>query len=101
MDRRNKPVRYFPAELVWVSDIGDRNSRIHTTDKRVARLLLVLHQVDEILGDLQEIPKAELGDLVANAIKACGFEGPIEVRCAISAILEMIDVRRSIPENSC
>ena len=101
MDRRSKRILNFPAELTWVNDLGDQNSRVRITDKRVARLLLVLHQLDESLGALEEIPKAELSDLVTNAIKACGFEDPIEARCAISAILEMIDVSGSNPENSC
>jgi hypothetical protein len=101
MDRRNKPVLNFPAELMWVNEIGYQDSKVQITDKRVARLLLVLHQLDESLGALEEIPKAELSDLVANAIKTCGFEDPVEARCAISAILEMIDVSGSIPHNSC
>jgi hypothetical protein len=65
-------------------------STIGITDKRVAQLLLVLHELDESVAGLKEMPKSNLSELVSTAILACGFVDPMEARHAIATVLETI-----------
>jgi len=77
-----------------------RNSDVHIADKRVARLLLVLHELDESVAGLEELPKSDLSELVSSAILACGFVDPVEARYAIVAVLKAIEAPDSMPDCS-
>jgi hypothetical protein len=76
------------------------NPNVHIADKRVARLLLVLHELDESVAGLEELPKSDLSELVSSAILACGFVDPVEARYAIAAVLRAIEAPGSMPECS-
>ncbi len=91
MDQRNRPVSEPCAEPPR-KNRWDDGQRSRITDKRVAQLLLVLRQLDQSLGALEELPKGELSDLVSSAIASCGFVDPLEARCAIATVLETIGV---------
>ena len=71
-------------------DCTSSNSIVRITDKRVAQLLLVLHELDESVTKMEDLPKSDLSELVSNAILACGFVDPMEARHAIAAVLEVI-----------
>ena len=60
-------------------------------DTRVARLLLVLKELDECVAGLEDLPKNDLSELVAGAIQACGFTNPVEARLAIATVLQAIE----------
>jgi len=103
MDNTNKLFLYPSAERGWANPefnkpCSDLKTRIE--DKRVARLLLVLHELDESVAGLQALPKTELSELVSSAILACGFVDPIEARYAIATVLETIEMQDSMPESS-
>jgi hypothetical protein len=76
------------------------DSKIHVADERMARLLLMLHEIDQAVAGLEELPQAELIELVSSAILACGFAEGVEARCAISEVLELIESRGPIAESS-
>ncbi len=76
------------------------NPNIQIADKRVARLLLVLQELDESVAGLEELPKSDLSELISSAILACGFVDPVEARYAIAAVLEAIEAPDSMPECS-
>ena len=99
MDEINKPFLDLSTEPIWptpeVSQVF-ADSIVHITDERVARLLLLLYELDESM----ELPKSELSELISSAILACGFVDPIEERYAIAAVLEAIEVHDSMPESS-
>lgn len=61
------------------------------TDSRVARLLLVLSEIDETVAELEGLPESELSGLVSSAIRACGFTDPVEVRSVVATVLQAID----------
>jgi hypothetical protein len=61
------------------------------TDTRVARLLLVLSDINESVAGLESLPEAELTELVSGAIEACGFTDPIEVRSVVATVLQAIE----------
>jgi hypothetical protein len=103
MDKINKLFLDASTERRWHNPGFDNTGlpqKIHVTDKRVARLLLVLQELDESVAGLEELPKTELSELVSNAIMACGFVDPIEARYAIAAVLEAIGMHDSMPESS-
>jgi hypothetical protein len=71
--------------------IEDEYSNACIADSRVARLLIVLNELDECVAGLQDVPKPELVELVSSAIQACGFTDPNEARYAITAVLQAIE----------
>ena len=75
-----------------------RNPKLQISDKRVAQLLLVLHELDESVAGFAELPKTDLSDLVSSAIVACGFVDPGEARYAIAAVLDSIETRNAASE---
>jgi hypothetical protein len=68
-------------------------SRVYTSDKRLARLMLVLRELDESLAKFEELSQSELSEIVFNAILACGFAEGTEAQYAIGAVLEAIERR--------
>jgi hypothetical protein len=66
------------------------NSDVYIPDKRVARLLILLQQLDEAAAGLGALPKPELSEVVSSAIHLCGFADPIEARDVIAAVLETL-----------
>ncbi len=78
----------------------DSDSGVHIADKRIARLLLVLHDLDQYVAGLERLPQDELIELVSSAILACGFSDGTEARYAIAAVLDSIDQRDPAPESS-
>jgi hypothetical protein len=99
MEKMNKPFPDRSAEYTWPNLEDSQNRKIHIADKRVAQLLLVLHELDESVAGLEDLPKAELSELVSKAILACGFVGPIDARYAIAAVLETIESGDSVSGN--
>lgn len=61
------------------------------TDSRVARLLLVLSDINESVAGLDSLPEAELIELVSGAIEACGFTDPVEVRSVVATVLRAVE----------
>ncbi len=76
------------------------DSKVHIADTKVARLLLVLHEIDQAVAGLEELPQTELIELVSSAIIACGFADGTEARRAIVAVLEAIERHDPTPQNS-
>ena len=88
-------------QLFNATDLGERLDRTLTTtvdrcfrvpDIRVARLLLVLSELETRMAGLQDLPDPDLTELVSSAVVACGFTDPAEVRYAIAEVLEAIEV---------
>ena len=103
MDKINKLFLDPPTERMWPTPELNQacsDAKVHIADERVARLLLVLHELDESVAGLEELPKTELSELVSSAILACGFVDPLEARNAIAAVLEMIEMHNPMPESS-
>ena len=87
--------RILPAsEYTAYSD-----SKIHIADTKVARLLLVLHEIDQAVAGLEALPQTELTELVSSAIIACGFVDGTEARRAIVTVLEAIERRDPTPQS--
>jgi hypothetical protein len=82
-------------------ETGFRNtssdSKVYIADRRMARLLLVLHELDKSVAGLEELPQPELTELVSSAIMACGFVDGTEARYAIAAVLETIEMGDLVP----
>jgi hypothetical protein len=76
------------------------SSRIHIADSKTARLLLVLHEIDQAVAGLEALPQTDLVELVSSAILACGFADGTEARLAIVAVLEAIERRGPTPQSS-
>jgi hypothetical protein len=103
MDKMNKLFLDPSTERMWPTPAFNKtcsDAKVRIADQRVARLLLVLHELDESVAGLEELPKAELSELVSSAVLACGFVDPIEARYTIAAVWEAIEIDDSMPESS-
>jgi hypothetical protein len=103
MDKINKLFLGLSSKRMWSTPEVNQpfaDSKVRIEDERVSRLLLMLHELDESMAGLEELPKTELSELISSAIQACGFVDPIEKRYAIAAVLEAIEMNDSMPESS-
>jgi hypothetical protein len=103
MDKINELFLYPSAEHRWPNPEFDKtcsHAEVHIADERVARLLRVLRELDESVAELEELPEPELGELVSNAILACGFVDPIEAWYAIATVSEAIEMHDPVLESS-
>ena len=102
MDKTNE---LFPDLHVESSSSGEfdktrSNCEVYIPDcHRTARLLRALRELDESLVGFEALPEAELSDLVCSAIRKSGFVDPIEARCAIAAILKVIDAQDPVMDS--
>ncbi len=87
-----------PAFGKTVSDPGSHIKDFHIEDQRVARLLVLLQQLDESAGGLEALPEPELSEVVSSAIRLCGFVDPIEARDVIATVLDAIEMQDPIPK---
>jgi hypothetical protein len=62
-------------------------------DRRVARLLILLQQLNESGQGLEGLPEPELSEIVRSAILLCGFLDPTETRNAIAVVLDAIEMQ--------
>jgi hypothetical protein len=69
----------------------DSDASVGISDTRVAKLLLVLREIDESVAGLENLSQADLGELVSTAIEACGFTDPKDARLAIAAVLRVTE----------
>jgi len=89
--------KLFPDPVVEYSSSREfdktySDCEVYIPDRhRAAQLLRALRDLDESLAGLEELPEAELSDLVWSVIRECGFVDPIEAWYAIAAVLEAID----------
>jgi len=94
MDKANN--RFFMGNTddnlrTTVNNPLSTESDVCVADQRVARLLLILEDLDRSVAGLEEVPQKELSDLISNAILACGFVNPVEAKYAIAAVLQVIE----------
>jgi hypothetical protein len=88
--------QYYDAPGIWPRPhLGQRSTATDTavgiTDSRVARLLLVLSEINESVAGLDSLPETELTELVSCAIQACGFTDPTEVRSVVATVLQAVE----------
>jgi hypothetical protein len=63
------------------------NRDVHIQDQRVARLLVLLQQLDKAAAGLGALPNPELTEIVSSATRLCGFVDPLEALDVIAAVL--------------
>jgi|HubBroStandDraft_6_1064221.scaffolds.fasta_scaffold337365_2 hypothetical protein len=97
MDKANALFLYYTSP----DDIGRNRafdepffrSHLQSQDNRVARLLVLLQQLNESAEGLETLPEPELTEIVHSAIRLCGFVNPIETQNAIAAVLDAIEMQ--------
>ena len=99
MDKLDAVLLYFAVEHICASQALDKTcADLHVDDKRVARLLVLLKQLDESAAGLEMLPEPELNEIVSSAIRVCGFVDPIEVGSVIAIVLDAIEMQAPIRE---
>jgi len=91
-------VEHMSLNRVFGKTCSDSDLQIH--DTRVARLLVLLLQLDESAEGLGALPEPELGEIVCSVIRVCGFVDPIEARDVIAIVLDAIAMQDLIPEGA-
>jgi len=84
-------VEHMSLNRVFGKTCSDSDLQIH--DTRVARLLVLLQQLNESAEGLETLPEPELTEIVHSAIRLCGFVNPIETQNAIAAVLDAIEMQ--------
>jgi len=82
------------------SGAAHSDSKAHIADKRIARLSLVLRELDQSVAAVPPLPQSKLSELIENAIASCGFTDRTEARYAITAVLEAIENRNPMLHSS-
>jgi hypothetical protein len=99
MDKLDAVLLYFAVEHISTSQaFGKTCADLHVDHKRVARLLVLLKQLDESAPGLEMLPEPELDEIVSSAIRVCGFVDPIEARDVIAIVLDAIVMQAPIRE---
>jgi hypothetical protein len=101
MRKPNSSVRTSPLDDIFLDHVcGKRspNPLLHPNDLRLARLLVLLHELDQSLRGLDALPELELSEIVGSAIDLCGFVDPLECREVIATILAALEMRDPIPD---
>ena len=80
-------------------DIAFSPSDLDIQDNRVVQLLVLLQQLDTSAGGLGALPETELGEVIASAVRLCGFLNPIEARDVSATVLEALKMEDPIPEH--
>jgi hypothetical protein len=75
---------------LW-TEVSAHDGSAGIADIRVARLFIVLSEIDEAVAGIGGMPESELRGLVSGAIRGCGFSDPAEVRWVLTSVLEAID----------
>ena len=73
-------------------------SDLHIDFKRIARLLVLLQQLDESVDGLKTLPEPELSEIVSTAIRVSGFVDMIEAGDVVAMVLDAIKMQDPIPE---
>jgi hypothetical protein len=101
MDKVNSLFPQFPVEQTGPNHAFSKtHSNFQIDDQRVARLLVLLKQLDESAGGLEALPEPELSEIVWGAIRVCGFVDPIEAREVIAVVLDAIEIQNPFPERA-
>lgn len=101
MDKVNGLFLHSTVEHICPNHAFDEtfsDSDLHSQHKRVARLLVLLQQLDESAEGLEALPEPELSEIVSSAIRLCGFVDPIEARDVIATVLDAIEMQDPSPE---
>ena len=100
MDKENRLFRSSVEHMSPNNVFGQTfsNSDSDMQDKKVALLLVLLHQLDESAGGLGALLEPELREVVSSAVRLCGFLDPIEARDMIAIVLERLEMQDPIRE---
>jgi len=97
MDKLDTMLLYFAVEHMSASQAFDKTcADLHVDDKRVARLVVLLKQLDESSAGLEGLPEPERSEIVSTAIRVSGFVDPIEALDVIAIVLEAIEMEDSM-----
>jgi hypothetical protein len=102
MDKGNRLLLHSSPERISANNafgIASFNSHLDVQDKRVVQLLVLLQQLNTSAGGLGALPETELGEVIASAVRLCGFLNPIEARDVIATVLEGLKMQDPIPEH--
>jgi hypothetical protein len=103
MSKGNEIVLDFSDNYIWPTSTFGRirsDSQISIHDKRVGRLLLLLQQLQNSAGRLVELPRPELDEIVASAVRLCGFVDPTEEQDVTATVLDALEVQQPAGESS-
>src|SRR5258708_14412873 len=98
MDKINKLFLDPSTERMWPTPEVNQafaDLKVRITDERVARLLLLLYELDESMAGLEELSKTQLSELISFPILACGVFVPLAGRYGLSPLFCAIQINNS------
>jgi hypothetical protein len=100
MNKTSELFPHWPAEPLHPDRAFGKaysDARLYLKDQRVSQLVVLLQQVQESAGGLGALPQPQLNEIVASAVRLCGFANPILAEDVIATVLEAFEMRDSIP----
>ena len=99
MNKTSELFPHWPAEQLHPDHAFGKaysDARLYLKDQRVSQLVVLLQQVQESAGGLGALPQPQLNEIVASAVRLCGFANPILAEDVIATVLEAFEMRDSI-----
>lgn len=75
------------------------DSLFYIGGKRVARLSVLLQQIQQSLGALEALPHPELFEIVSGAVSLSGFVNPTETAEVTAVVLDALEILAPAPES--
>jgi len=101
MDKTNKLFLFSAAPPTRPNGaLSEMDSRpnLHVKDRRIARLLILLRQINESTGGLAAFPNPQVCEIVSSAVRLCGLTGSTETQEVVAAVLEALEIQDAIRE---
>lgn len=76
----------------------DSSPNLHVKDRRIARLLILLRQINESTGGLAAFPEPQVSEIVCCAVRLSGLTTSTEARQVVAAVLEALEIQDAIRE---
>jgi hypothetical protein len=76
----------------------DSRPNLHVKDRRIARLLILLRQINESTGGLAAFPNPQVSEIVSCAVRLCGLGSSTEAKEVVAAVLEALEIQDAIRE---
>ncbi len=100
MDKANKLLLLSSAGKTRLSSAPSQTAvpNLHLKDRRIARLLILLRQINESTGGLGVFPESQVSEIVSCAVRLCGLTSSTEAREVVAAVLEALEIQDAIRE---
>ena len=71
---------------------------LYDADSRLAQLVVLLRQLETVLGGMAVVPEREVSEIISGALGVCGFIEPVEAYRAMAIVLDVLERQYPKPD---